>query len=281
MATDLAPLRPPLVTKTSSIGIFVLIAFGWTWAFELLGRGRIDPPYRLEDIGALLLLASFGPLVGALVVVVREHGRAGVRLLMRRFMPVRGHWWAWLMAAYVLVPAAIVSLVIFSDGDVGRALREGALLVFVPVIGLFSILTGPLGEEFGWRGVLLPALLARTTPLVSALIVGLVWGVWHAPLWTFGDFVTGLAATTFVPLYLGSLVAMSVIMTVLHLRSTDSVAIAMFAHGVLNSVVLPFDALREAGVLTSPSAWPFTIAIVVTGLAVGFTHRRVLLRRAQ
>jgi uncharacterized protein len=187
----------------------------------------------------------------------------------------------WLVAAYVLVPAAFVSLIAFSDGHVSRAASEGALLVFVPVIGLFSILGGPLGEEFGWRGVLLPALLARTRPLVAALIVGLIWAMWHAPLWTFNGFVTGLPAATFVPLYVASLVAMSVVMTVLHLHSTGSVAVAMLAHGVLNSVLLPFDALHDDGLLATASAWPFAIAIVATAIVVGVLDRRILFHRAQ
>jgi uncharacterized protein len=281
LSSDVTRRRPPLVERSRSIGVFLFVSFVWTWAFELVARSRLAPPHVIDDAGPLLVVASFGPFIGALAAVTMEHGLSGVRLLLRRFLPIRGHWRAWLMAAYVLVPAAMVSLVVFSDGHVGRAAREGALLVFVPIIGVFSVVTGPLGEEFGWRGVLLPHVSARTTPLAAAIVVGLIWGVWHAPLWTFGGFVTGLPAATFVPLYLLSLMAMSVIMTVLHVRSMGSVAVAMLAHGVLNSVVLPFDALRDDGLLATVSAWPFTLAVTATAIVVGVLCRRVLLHRAQ
>jgi uncharacterized protein len=281
LSSNVTPLRPPLVERPRSIGMFLLVSFVWTWAFELIARSQLAPPHVIDNAGPLLVVASFGPFIGALSAVIMEHGLSGVRLLLRRFLPIGGNCRAWLMAAYVLVPAAMVSLVVFSDGHVGRALREGALLAFVPIIGVFSVVTGPLGEEFGWRGVLLPHVLSRSTPLVAAIVVGLIWGVWHLPLWTFNGFVTGLPAATFVPLYLVSLVAMSVIMTVLHLRSTGSVAVAMLAHGVLNSVLLPFDALRDDGLLATASAWPFTLAVASTAIVVGVLYRRVLFHRAQ
>ncbi len=41
---------------------------------------------------------------------------------------------------------------------------------------------GPLGEELGWRAVLLPLFWRRWGPWRAALAVGLVWGPWHLPL---------------------------------------------------------------------------------------------------
>ena len=41
---------------------------------------------------------------------------------------------------------------------------------------------GAFGEEFGWRGFALDRLQARWNALVSSMILGVIWGVWHAPL---------------------------------------------------------------------------------------------------
>lgn len=250
--------------------LFLVVAFAWTWAFELAGRARQTGAHPIDGVGPWLVVASFGPTVAAFAAAASE-GR--VRDLVRRIGRFRQRWTTWLMACYLLVPAAVVAAIVWSNGDTESALAEAVLLVFVPVIGLFSILTGPLGEELGWRGVLLPRLLERRSPMVAALTVGSVWAVWHAPLWTFDDFIPGLGARVFVPLYVLSIVAFSVVMTLLHHRSSGSVAVAILAHGVFNSVVLPFEALHDDGVLTVATAWPFTVVVTVTAVVVAVTTR--------
>jgi uncharacterized protein len=267
--------RPPVIERTSSITIFLLVSFTWTWALELIGRARLAGKPTLDALGPWLLVASFGPTVGALVAVISEHGRGGLRNLASRFGPLRQNWRVWVYAAYILVPAALIALLAFSRKHVGDALGEGALLAFVPLVGLFSVVSGPLGEEFGWRGILLPA-LRRTNPLAAAIGVGVLWALWHAPLWTFSDFTVGLGATTFVSSYVVSLIAMSIVMTVLHLRSSGSVFFAMLAHGVFNSVLLPFDSVHDKGFLSTATAWPFTIATVATAVAVTLRNWHLL-----
>jgi membrane protease YdiL (CAAX protease family) len=53
------------------------------------------------------------------------------------------------------------------------------------------VLTDGLGEETGWRGFALPRLLDRTGPLPASLLLGVMWAVWHLPLfWTVGNQTT-------------------------------------------------------------------------------------------
>jgi membrane protease YdiL (CAAX protease family) len=56
------------------------------------------------------------------------------------------------------------------------------LYMFIPGFVVKFFLDAGLGEELGWRGFLLPRLQARHNALVSSIIVGVAWGLWHLPL---------------------------------------------------------------------------------------------------
>jgi membrane protease YdiL (CAAX protease family) len=67
--------------------------------------------------------------------------------------------------------------------------------VYMPFVFLQQMTIGSaLGEELGWRGYALPRLQARTNALSASIILGLVWGIWHLPLyWTVGDARTSMS----------------------------------------------------------------------------------------
>jgi membrane protease YdiL (CAAX protease family) len=47
---------------------------------------------------------------------------------------------------------------------------------------LYNVIYGGLSEEPGWRGFALPRLQAKFSPLVTSLILGVLWAFWHAPV---------------------------------------------------------------------------------------------------
>ncbi len=68
------------------------------------------------------------------------------------------------------------------------------LLIFLNTLMLypFSLVGGPLNEEPGWRGFLTPRVQKRFSPLVTGLIIGVIWSIWHAPLHFNGLYAGGL-----------------------------------------------------------------------------------------
>lgn len=257
-------IPPPPLRSQRAMLCFLLTTFAWTWGVLLF----------LGD--AWLLAAAFGPSLGALVAVLLEHGRRGPGMLWRRLGPLGVGWGTWLLAVYAVVPFAIVMLLLFGAGDLRETGGTAAILFFMPVIAAFSLLPGPVGEELGWRGVLLPWLLLRWQPLTASLMLGLVWSLWHAPLWWSPEFRLGASPLVFVPLYTVSLMAMSVIIMLVSLRAGGSVALAMVTHAVLNAAAAPFAVVHERGHLATEAVVPVTLLLCVTALALWFVPGRAL-----
>jgi membrane protease YdiL (CAAX protease family) len=101
---------------------------------------------------------------------------------------------------------------------------------------LFLVIIGPLTEELGWRGFALDHLEAKWSPLVSALILGAIWSVWHLPLFfikgtSWGSMGFGsLRFFLFLPYHL----SLSVLMTWLYNSNRRSIATAILVHFVAN-----------------------------------------------
>jgi membrane protease YdiL (CAAX protease family) len=89
-----------------------------------------------------------------------------------------------------------------------------------------------LGEEIGWRGFLLPRLL----PLGKGrayLLLGVIWGLWHAPLILVGFNYPGYPILGIVWM-IGLTTALGVYINELTLRERSTI-LAGWLHGLFNS----------------------------------------------
>ena len=111
--------------------------------------------------------------------------------------------------------------------------------VLLPAIFFASLVTAPFinglfafGEEFGWRGYLLPKLM----PLgkwKAYLLVGIIWGLWHAPLIIAGYNYPGFPALGVLAM-IGMTTAFGIYINEMTLRSRSSI-LAAWIHGAFNS----------------------------------------------
>ena len=88
------------------------------------------------------------------------------------------------MPALFLAPLVVgLSLAVaVATGTVPSFPWTGNPLVLPAAFVFILLLGGPLQEEFGWRGYLLDPFQARSSALVGGVAVGLVWALWHVPL---------------------------------------------------------------------------------------------------
>ncbi len=109
-------------------------------------------------------------------------------------------------------------------------LREPFYLI--PVHFLIALVFwGPLGEELGWRGYALPRLQSRYGPQLSSMILGVIWGVWHLPLFFIGG--SSQIGSNF-GLYTVSVIIYSLIYTWVFNRTKGSVLISCLLHTSFN-----------------------------------------------
>lgn len=87
-------------------------------------------------------------------------------------------------------------------------------------VSFMLLLPGVLGEELGWRGLLVPELFKVTSFTGVALISGLIWAIWHWPLMLLGLYGNETTPLTYQFFFFTSgLISMSVIMAYIRLRA--------------------------------------------------------------
>lgn len=138
--------------------------------------------------------------------------------------------------------------------------------LLVPVnFFLVLLIGGPLGEEFGWRGLVLPALETRFRPFGASIILGLIWTAWHLPLFFISASAQyGLPFGWFALLTL----ALCLLLTWVYHGSGDSLLLVMLLHAAVNTWSGPLRISPEAAGSVSSFALVVLLTWVVALLVV-------------
>ena len=94
------------------------------------------------------------------------------------------------------------------------------------------------GEEWGWRGYLLPKMSKHFSMVPSLLITGMIWGLWHAPLTIIGhNYGIGYAGFPFTGIAMMCVfcVVIGVFLSYVSLK-TNSCIPAVLGHGAINGI---------------------------------------------
>ena len=254
--------------SAASLLSFFALAFAWSWACWLIAAAiKADAPVAAT---VLSLVGGFGPSLAAVVVMAYCAGKAGLRRWLMTCLRWRGGW-RWILLAF-LFPVVFMGLAAAAHGAIGGSLPAS------PAAGhwgmaafnflLIFLVGGPLGEEFGWRGYALPALQARWGWRAASLLLGVVWALWHLPL-----FYSAGTAQSHLPmgLYALSAIASSVLFAWLFNRSRGSIVPVLVLHTAVNawSSIIPVMVLPDGSNLR-----PFQIVVgilVLTAVALLFT----------
>lgn len=216
--------------------VYLLVTFSGAWLLwlpvvvaEYMGLSLVVPSV------VFITLGSFAPSIVALLLSWRYAGGSGLRQLSGRALVwrVAPIWYVLAIFGPVVVMLLAMGGHVLLGGTVPDYVPFGArwLIVAVNFVIVFLI-GGPLGEEFGWRGVVLPALEARFGPPWDSLVLGVIWTVWHLPL-----FFISASAQHGMPFWLFALLTMplSILITLVYHCSGDSLLLVMLFHAAVNT----------------------------------------------
>ena len=238
---------------------FLLIAFGLAWGILAL---FIFLPDKMTGIFGeltgqhpLFFLAVYAPAIAAFIVVIYNAGTEGLRRYLGRLLL-----WRCSLPWYSFLIIGIPLIFIGGSALKGNLFTEPFPFSSFQSLILALVLTaikGPV-EEFGWRGVALPLLQRKFAPIWAGLILGVIWGFWHLPVFLLSG--TPQSAWSFTPFFVGS-IALSVIVTALFNKSHGSILLPALFHFQCNNPIWP-------------NAQPYDIYLFVVVAALVFWFNR-------
>ncbi|HJT17392.1 MAG TPA: CPBP family intramembrane glutamic endopeptidase, partial [Thermoanaerobaculia bacterium] len=203
-----------------SVATFFLLTFALAWAFFIAGviTGR----------QAIFTIGVFAPAAAGLLMTPR--GERGA--LLRRVLQWRVRWTYYAIAIF-LMSAIKLTTALLARVATGSWPKFGTTPFVILLIA--TLLSTPVqaGEEIGWRGYALPRLIERVGFTGGSIVLGVVWALWHIPQF----FLPGAEAPIqWLPLFVIQVVAYSILLAWLYVRTNGSLLLTMLMHAAFNNM---------------------------------------------
>jgi CAAX protease family protein len=220
------------------LAYFALVfVFSWSWWGSLFVIAPGGLPGGRAEFGApalFALLAALGPSLVGIVLTRVVGGRQGLRELLARVRQWRVNI-VWYAAALLTTPFLLTILLTALSFLVSPVFRPSIVITrdLAGTIG-FGIVIGLIAgvcEELGWTGFALPRLQAGRRTLVAALLLGVIWGIWHfvGDLWGRVDSYGALYIPNFV-VFVVEVTAYRILIAWVYNNSQGSLLLAILMH---------------------------------------------------
>jgi membrane protease YdiL (CAAX protease family) len=220
--------RPRSWIARHQLTAYLVLAFALSWS--------VWPLVLLNPTSSPMV--PFGPALAALTVTALVGGRTAVLRLLGQLTRWRlgARWYLAALSPFAIT--ALVGLLAVGAGAPVPSLDDlSTWPTAVPTVFLSTVLIVGLFEEPGWRGYALPRLQRDHGALAAALVLGVVWLLWHLPL-LLSDPTGQRPLLPFVI----TVLAQSVIMTWLYNSTGGSLPAVMIFHAAVDTAarfVLP------------------------------------------
>ncbi len=212
--------RYPVITY---FGIAFMLSYG---GFLVVDVPKLLRGQAIQPIDALLLfpVIVIGVGLAGLILTRVVDGRSGLRNLFSRI----GRWKVGIKwyAALLIPPCLFLALLLSLKALVSPNFAPG----FFPIGIMFGLVAG-FFEEIGWMGYVFPKMQRKQSALSASLILGVLWGLWHAPV---ADYLGAAAphGMYWLPFFLAFIAIVTAlrVLIVWIYSNTRSVLLAMLMH---------------------------------------------------
>ena len=190
---------------------------------------------KVLDLSIVIIVgAIFLGILPALMISSGFSNNPNVKMVFQSYIKPKGHF-VWYLVAILLMPGSLLIGVIVTL-LLGQDVSWVSLPYGFDLIGLIAItflytffFSGGINEESGWRGFALPRLQLKFSPLIASIILGLIWGFWHTPIYLphYGTFII-------YGIFLLNTIKIAIILTWLYNRTGGSVLATALLHTIGN-----------------------------------------------
>lgn len=254
------------------VSYYILVfAISWGGIVLVMGPGGMFSTGATMPVAGGALLTA-GPSVAGLAMTVLVDGREGLRRLgsrLRRWqVGVR-----WYLVAFLTGPAVIGATTLglslafheFRPNFVPAADTFGIVVAGVALGLMVSLL-----EELGWTGFALPRLRRRFSVLATGLVMGLLWGAWHFPMFGGTTDPSGtLPNLLVVAVFLFAWLPPYRVLMVWVYDRTQSLLLAILMHAPISATTFVLAALGSEATSGIPLVAPVLIWAALLWLIVG------------
>jgi len=266
---------------------FFALALGISWFFWMWVVLLDWNVWKFPAIifGALGLL---GPAIAEIMLISRTHDKEQWRDYWERVFDVKRIGKKWFFVILLIFPVvhAIAILLSILSGSPFPGFETAKNLLSDPwrilPFAIFILIFGPLPEELGWRGYALDGLQARYNALVSSLILGVVWALWHVPLFfmkgTFQHDQLRFATSGFWSYIFGPII-ISVLFTWIYNNTNRSTLSAILFHFMINLTAELMPLTEQGRIYSTELVTLLSVMVIVIWRPTMLTRQGKILKR--
>lgn len=218
------------MTDNKRLAKYLLVTFLITWVCWW-GDALLVKVTSLTESNVfpmvLFTMGGFGPTIAACFCMEGGFTKKNLRRFL--FNNTKKNW----LTILAIVVVETIAFFICSEGLLPSIPRSPIAAIVVSIIFIQAVLLYGGNEELGWRGTMLPILEKKVSAPLATLIVGIVWVIWHIPLW----FIEGNSHQSMSFIWFAALgLALSYWLSMVY-DATKAVIFCMILHGWTNTLM--------------------------------------------